>query len=196
MRLFVTCRTTKMIISPRDTRVKTLSTTRRPSQKHLLLAYQIPLRRITTQQRERAETESRYRAEKAHSEALGLPLSLPPDSTAGGILNRLRSASSTSRRRAHFPTPLDDHREEDRGHSVEFRPTLRPTWSSSSNTLATPNTDKVEGFKFDKNEGGPTDEKTRQEDAEMGTVEYVYPDGGYGWVVLVCCMSLAACTMG
>ncbi|WVQ85671.1 hypothetical protein IAT38_007837 [Cryptococcus sp. DSM 104549] len=40
---------------------------------------------------------------------------------------------------------------------------------------------------------GP-EEDGEEDDEEM--VEYDYPDGGYGWVVLGCCMTLAALTMG
>lgn len=35
------------------------------------------------------------------------------------------------------------------------------------------------------------------EDPDLaGTIEHVYPDGGYGWVVVGCCATLAGLTMG
>lgn len=36
----------------------------------------------------------------------------------------------------------------------------------------------------------------RQRTAQAEEEEYVYPDGGYGWVVLVCCTTLAGMAMG
>ncbi|OCF43102.1 hypothetical protein I317_03071 [Kwoniella heveanensis CBS 569] len=35
-----------------------------------------------------------------------------------------------------------------------------------------------------------------EEAAAVAVEEHVYPDGGYGWVVLICCLTLAASTMG
>lgn len=36
----------------------------------------------------------------------------------------------------------------------------------------------------------------RVEEAGVVVEQYVYPDGGYGWVVVGCCTMLAAVTMG
>jgi len=120
-----------------------------------------PLKRITTQQRERAEAEARERAERAHREA-GLPSSPVTETHAsGGILNRFRST-----RKPQFLVPLIHEEHPD-------RPTLSPTWSSD--TLAQKDV-----------------QPEQPEDAE----EYHYPDGGYGWIVVICCMALSGCTMG
>lgn len=149
-----------------------------------------PLARITTQQRERAEAEARERAERAHREALGLPITpVGEGSTGGGILNRFRSGSvtsMTSKRRARFVTPLLHHEEETQSRSsVGFRPTLTP--SVSANTLA--GTPGPEGGKDVAWSEGDPEREVRQE-------EYVYPDGGYGWVVVICCMTLAGVCLG
>lgn len=149
-----------------------------------------PLARITTQQRERAEAEARERAERAHREAMGLPITPVGEGfTGGGILNRFRSGSvgsMTSKRRARFVTPLLHHEEETHSRtSVGFRPTLTPSISAS--TLAgTPGPDSGKDLVW--NEGGSESQVQRE--------EYVYPDGGYGWVVVVCCMTLAGVCLG
>ena len=125
-----------------------------------------PLKRITTQQRERAEAEARERAERAHREA-GLPnVSQGGKQSSGGILKRFRSTHVP-----HFLTPLIHEEHPD-------RPALSPTWSSE--TLAQKDVKDVQPEQA---------EETEDE-------EYHYPDGGYGWVVVVCCMALSACTMG
>lgn len=143
-----------------------------------------PLKRISTLQRERAEAEARERAERAHREALGLPIvPVSEGYSSGGILNRFRSGSTASKKKPRFVTPLVHHEEETTSRSsIGFRPTLTPTWSS--NTLA-----DAESVKGDRDlsrapESGPPSE------------QYVYPDGGYGWIVVICCMVLAGATMG
>ncbi|GFZ44734.1 hypothetical protein JCM24511_02459 [Saitozyma sp. JCM 24511] len=146
-----------------------------------------PLKRITTQQRERAEAEARERAER---EAQGLP----PD---GGILHRFRSGSTSSRRaKPRFVTPLTVD-EEHPATLPKFRPNLSPTLSSK--TLAqTPG--KEEG---EFNLAG-SEEKDKEanaapvvdEESQQVTLDNEYPDGGYGWVVLICCLTWAGTTMG
>jgi hypothetical protein len=132
-----------------------------------------PLKRITTQQRERAEAEARERAER---EAQGLP----PD---GGILHRFRSGSTSSRRaKPRFVTPLTVD-EEHPTTLPKFRPSLSPTLSSK--TLA-----QTLG-KEEANAAPVADEESQQV-----TVDNEYPDGGYGWVVLICCVTWAGTTMG
>lgn len=39
-------------------------------------------------------------------------------------------------------------------------------------------------------------EKYQAQACEPSPNQYTYPDGGYGWVVVVCCMALAGCCMG
>lgn len=144
-----------------------------------------PLRRITTQQRERAEAEARDRAERAHREALGLPTTPVSEGySAGGILNRLRSGSNASRRKPRFVTPLLQHEEETASRtSGGFRPTLTPTWSAN----ALSDTGSVKSSR---------DISPAVEEGSPAVNQYVYPDGGYGWVVVICCMTLAGASMG
>ncbi|WVQ94275.1 hypothetical protein IAU59_001354 [Kwoniella sp. CBS 9459] len=57
------------------------------------------------------------------------------------------------------------------------------------------------GHKHDRNHGvEPHANEKGSADTEVGAAaaaeEHVYPDGGYGWVVLLCCLTLAASTMG
>jgi len=105
-----------------------------------------PLKRITTQQRERAEAEARERAILDHRES-GLPDS--PVAPMGPATRRKHNPH-----KPHFLVPLIH----------EHPPTLSPSWDTLKDV--------------------------EQED------EYHYPDGGYGWVVVLCCMALSACTMG
>jgi hypothetical protein len=146
-----------------------------------------PLKRITTQQRERAEAEARERAER---EAQGLP----PD---GGILHRFRSGSTSSRRaKPRFVTPLTVD-EEHPTTLPKFRPSLSPTLSSK--TLAQ-TLGKEEGdfnlASSDEKEKEANAAPVADEESQQVTVDNEYPDGGYGWVVLICCVTWAGTTMG
>ncbi|WRT63305.1 uncharacterized protein IL334_000210 [Kwoniella shivajii] len=159
-----------------------------------------PLKRIETARSERYEQENRERAER---EAQGLP----PE--GNGILRRFRSHSNTSKRRPTFVTPLPSHPthdEEDGGHSDEIhtsnyrfkkhQPTLSPTHSRKSSFVNTPATTSNDDN--EKRDGYfPSDPEDTEMQVQLSDFEdHVYPDGGYGWVVLVCCVTLAGCTMG
>jgi hypothetical protein len=147
-----------------------------------------PLKRITTQQRERAEAEARERAQR---EAQGLP----PDGE-GGILNRLRSSSNASRRlRPRFTIPL--MLDEEHHTSTKYKPNLSPTLSSKT-VAPTPGKEDTE-FNLQNAEPKKDEESNIPGDVEAQpqvTVDTTYPDGGYGWVVLICCLALAGTTMG
>lgn len=122
-----------------------------------------PLKRISTQQRERAELEARERAARI---AAGLP-------AEESLLSRFRSGSLSRRPKPTAIVPLrvdEDHRE---GLSR----------STSHKTLAeTPGEEKESGVTIP--------------ELEHGEEDHVYPDGGYGWVVVCCCATLAGLTMG
>ena len=141
-----------------------------------------PLKRITTQQRERAEAEARERAERAHRQVVD------PEEGSSGILSRFGLGSARRRRPS---ATLDHHEEEDeQERGSRFVPNLPTSWSS--NTLAASASEDGSGEQTP----GVDDKKIRVLDIEEQPVEYVYPDGGYGWVVVVCCMVLAGCTLG
>lgn len=145
-----------------------------------------PLTRITTQRSIRQENEARERAAR---EAQGLP-------AEEGIIGRLRSI----RKKPHFAIdPHHEHHEEDEHeheHQHGFaRHVLGSNWSTRSGKS---------GKSGKMSQDSPVDEKAFDVDGEQGAVtategddaEYVYPDGGYGWVVVICCMTLSALTMG
>lgn len=137
-----------------------------------------PLKRITTQQRERAEQEARERAAR-------IAAGLPPEE---GLLSRFRSGSLSRRPprpSAIVPLKLDEHEEH---HHEGFSP------SASQKTLAladtpglTPGDEK--GLDLSVGQAGKPDDTAEPE-------PHVYPDGGYGWVVVCCCATLAGLTMG
>ncbi|EIW73192.1 hypothetical protein TREMEDRAFT_42241 [Tremella mesenterica DSM 1558] len=150
-----------------------------------------PLVRINTQRSIRIEQEARERAAR---EAQGLP-------AEEGIITRIRSFSFSSRPIPKKPLNLDIHahpeaeHEHDTDHETDHeldshsgpRPALSSAWSAK--TLR----------------DSPRDEKNIQlGELENGKVEihletceeHVYPDGGYGWVVILCCATLAGLAMG
>ncbi|WWD06242.1 hypothetical protein V865_004328 [Kwoniella europaea PYCC6329] len=172
-----------------------------------------PLKRIETARSERYEREAKERAER---QAMGLP----PDGT--GILKKFRSfstGSARSRRRPTFSTPLPPHPIDDEEHEHEHehdednhhtryklrkhKPTLSPTHSRKSSVVVTPGARSDEGKEgyfgaSSSSDHTPSgDEKDLERQSRFKEYEeHVYPDGGYGWVVLVGCVILAGCTMG
>lgn len=175
-----------------------------------------PLRRISTQQKERAEA---YEREKAAREAAGLHVD-------EGLLSRFRSASFGNRTRPIgslapmvpiTTVPLISERSE-RGESATrarssrshtrrqsdgrgaegddgnegdpLSPALSSAWSSK--TLA------ALGGDHDGHQEKEKDVESRRPSVavEGQEEEATYPDGGYGWVVLCACVSLAGLTMG
>ena len=156
-----------------------------------------PLRRISTQQKERSEAEARERAAR---EAAGLPKD-------EGLLSRFRSSSF------HRPRPIgplapvgtvpliseshnerslsrDRHRE---GENEIETPGLSSAWSSK--TLAA--LSDGHGHEEEKNAfSRRPSTAVGDADAHEAEMQAMYPDGGYGWVVLCCCISLAGLTMG
>lgn len=130
-----------------------------------------PLKRITTQQRERAEAEARDRAMRTHQEAAGLSTS--PHSRGGAlpgtILGRLWPKSPGHSKQIALTPHVDEERYATR------RAVVSPDWSTR--TLI-------------------EDETSSSKESEQRIPEYSYPDGGYGWVVVICCMALAGCCMG
>jgi len=146
-----------------------------------------PLKRITTQQRERADAEARLRAER---EAQGLP---PLES---GILQRFRSASIVRKPKPTFITPLQEHAHHEEDAPLATLSLLSP--SISTKTLAaTPTPGKeLEGFVL-RNSSEKEVPGVPPPDIEAHHVlEDEFPDGGYGWVVIACCVTLSAVTMG
>ncbi|OWZ68463.1 hypothetical protein AYX14_01438 [Cryptococcus neoformans] len=146
-----------------------------------------PLKRIETQRSERYAEEMR---EKEAREA-------DKSEKKSGILRRW---STVSRRRPVMIMPPHTHRhsedeispvDDDRDHKHK-----RLSSNISHQTLAiTPTPDEREkyGFPDDKEEGScEAGKHVHEEEVE----EHVYPDGGYGWVVLGACCCLAGCTMG
>nr|XP_019048291.1 hypothetical protein I302_02061 [Kwoniella bestiolae CBS 10118]OCF27221.1 hypothetical protein I302_02061 [Kwoniella bestiolae CBS 10118] len=167
-----------------------------------------PLKRIETARSERYEQEQKERAER---EAMGLP----PDGT--GILKKFRSFSTnSSRRRPTFSTPLpahtfaddEDEEEEEREGRSRYRlrkhhPTLSPAHSRNTSVAptATPGAtsdDSKEGYFPSASSSGrsPSEKDLERQSRLREFEEHVYPDGGYGWVVLVSCVILAGCCMG
>ncbi|WWD22773.1 hypothetical protein CI109_107266 [Kwoniella shandongensis] len=117
----------------------------------------------------------------------------------GGILKRFRTTSGTTKRRPTFIKPIlpphphgpdDDEEEEEEEfearhvrHGLTNEDSLGTTLTQEINEKDHEYTDST------KDREGQTEEAA---DDEL----HVYPDGGYGWVVLVCCATLAGCTMG
>ncbi|WVR03180.1 hypothetical protein IAU60_000171 [Kwoniella sp. DSM 27419] len=150
-----------------------------------------PLKRIETARSERHAQESRDRARR-ELEAVDAPDK--PDQGGNALFKRFRSHSMTSRKRPMFGATLLDthpsHEEEDHAiepagspdrHRLDYTDHLDP-----SNDPACAYNEKT------------LDEKPADVDAELQPVEiqHEYPDGGYGWVVLLCCVTLAGCTLG
>jgi hypothetical protein len=148
-----------------------------------------PLKRITTQQRERQEAEARERAEReAHRGA-----STNGETTQrSGVLSRFLPISTSKRRQLKLSTPTslvhhshpedpDEHKHLPGSALLKHRP------SSLSVHHDTPTTEKV----LDLEQGLPSTEL--QPDNTLPPIEeHVYPDGGYGWVVLGACVTLSS----
>lgn len=155
-----------------------------------------PLTRITTLQREREreEAEAQLRAEEGGG---GLPIE-------AGMFSRLRTGSSASRMgRPKFVIPLkaadENLQEVDDESTRRSRSSSRTVLdrSASSKTLA-----ETPGAEYDLDEkkgsidpAGSVDPVAALE-SQAEKPEYYYPDGGYGWVVLLGCVTLAGCTLG
>lgn len=146
-----------------------------------------PLKRIETQRSERYAEEMREREAREADKS----------EKKSGILRRW---STVSRRRPVMIMPPHTHRHsEDEVSPVDDDRDPRPERSSSNisnQTLAitpTPGEREKCDFSDDKEEGRCEAEKHMQEEE---VEEHVYPDGGYGWVVLGACCCLAGCTMG
>ncbi|WVQ82591.1 hypothetical protein IAT38_004721 [Cryptococcus sp. DSM 104549] len=153
-----------------------------------------PLKRIETQRSERYADEAREARERAEREERG---EVEEKGKGMGVLRRW---STVSRRRPVVVLPAHPHRhDEDEISPVEggqrrSGPGSSPTMSHK--TLAiTPGEEreKDEGYGYPRDE---EEAKDAAESADGEEEEHVYPDGGYGWVVLGACATLAGCTMG
>ncbi|WWC67227.1 uncharacterized protein I206_101134 [Kwoniella pini CBS 10737] len=162
-----------------------------------------PLKRVETARSERYEQEA---AERLQREANGSPR---PNSGSEGILRRFRSASNTTTKRPIFNVPLGlhDHHEHDdeenslSGYKLKFhKPTLTPTHSRKSsavNSLAASEDGKEGGHtSTDSEKGQGQNHGDIEIQQQINFEDHVYPDGGYGWIVLISCVVLAGCTMG
>ncbi|WVQ72307.1 hypothetical protein IAR50_001857 [Cryptococcus sp. DSM 104548] len=140
-----------------------------------------PLKRIETQRSERYAEEEREREAR---EAAG-------ETGKGGLLRRW---STVSRRRPVVVLPSHPHRHsEDDSSPVEGEKSARPlsTTFSYKTPVVTPSAGEQS-----KDYGFPSDNGTMSQAAEEEAEEHVYPDGGYGWVVLGACCCLSGCVLG
>ncbi|KAK8844679.1 hypothetical protein IAR55_006528 [Kwoniella newhampshirensis] len=177
-----------------------------------------PLRRIETARSERHEAEQLARAREAEHSIEGDQVGGREDAQRlGGILKRFRSTSGTARRRPTFNPPIlpshlngseNEEDDEGEGEDAEIEVQSRYVLGKGADALdlvfgtAERCLDlSVDGQKTDETDYAHSGDSTKDEEqqgAEEGEEEdlHVYPDGGYGWVVLMCCATLSACTMG
>ncbi|WWC90128.1 uncharacterized protein L201_005061 [Kwoniella dendrophila CBS 6074] len=94
----------------------------------------------------------------------------------------------------------------------KHKPTLTPMHSHShsrkSSIIDTPvitsveDNEKQDGYfpsgsrTSDEKNGQHQSKEEVESQRRLEFEEHVYPDGGYGWIVLICCVVLAGCTMG
>lgn len=145
-----------------------------------------PLQRISTQRSARTELAAHERATVGRIDSSTRTQDVPAGTSTSHLPGILRG------RRPRFLGGLSHHHEESSPGPSPRASSSRPLINSeisSGGLVDTPGPEKEDGEK---------DPCAPAEHGDIGQEDEVheYPDGGYGWVVLVCCIALAGCTVG